>query len=386
MTSRPLHSVSPKAFASEPSMPITPLFRSQNISLLRVFAAAALVGSAACVVGCQKPAGVVADAEAPVHVDTAEVVTVDSPTSLRLTGTVKGAKESDLAANAAGRVLRTMVERGALVKKGELIAQLDTSSAALAFAEARVAVETSKTQEEISRTDCARYDQLKGKGTMSDLEYDQLTAKCKTAPLTLEAAKARQNIAAKNIGDGTIRAPFAGVISERYVDVGEYVQPSSKVVSISQVGELRLEFTVPEAELAYVKEGADVSFSVAAYPDATFHAKVRFISGAVRASTRDLVAEAVVVETDSKKLLPGMFADVALATGSQKLAAVPVAAVFERLEKKRVYVVTGGRLEERILQYGPQANGLLTVLAGVKAGEKVVVSKLAGLQNGARVE
>jgi membrane fusion protein, multidrug efflux system len=87
---------------------------------------------------------------------------------------------------------------------------------------------------------------------MSDLEYDQATAKCKTAPLSLEAAKARQSMAAKNVGDGTIRAPFAGIISERFVDVGEYVQPSSKVVSISQVAELRLEFTVPEADLAHL--------------------------------------------------------------------------------------------------------------------------------------
>lgn len=347
---------------------------------------AALLASSLSVAACHKPTEAKAeDAAPPVHVESADVTTIDAPTTLRLTGTLKGARETDLAANASGRVIKTVVERGQIVKQGDLIAQLDTSAAALSLAEAKVAVETSKTQDDITRADCSRYEALKGKGTMSDLEYDQLTAKCKTTPLNLEAAKARQNIAAKNVGDGTIRAPFAGVISERYIDVGEYVQPPSKVVTISQVGELRLEFTVPEADLAHVKEGSPVTFSVAAYPKESFKGTVKYISGAVRANTRDLVAEAI-VENESKKLLPGMFADVSLSTGMQKLASVPVAAVFERQEKKRVYVVANGRLEERVLQYGPEVDGRLAVVVGVKAGEKVVVSKRDGLTNGARVE
>ena len=367
-------------------MPMSPISRNQTRSALRGFALAVLVGGAASLVGCKKPADAQSEDAAPsVHVESAEVTTVDAPIHLRLTGTLKGARETDLAANAAGRVTRTVVERGQLVKAGDLIAQLDTSAAALSLAEARVAVATAKTQEEISKADCARYEALKGKGTMSDLEYDQATAKCKTAPLSLEAAKARQNMAAKNVGDGTIRAPFAGIISERFVDVGEYVQPASKVVSISQVGELRLELTVPEADLAHLKEGSKVTFSVAAYPNDSFKGVVKFISGAVRATTRDLVAEAI-VENESKKLLPGMFADVSISTGSQKLASVPLAAVFERQEKKRVFVVVNNRLEERVLQYGPEVDGRLTVHVGVKAGEKVVVGKLQGLQNGARVE
>jgi RND family efflux transporter MFP subunit len=342
--------------------------------------------SAPILSACQKPAQAKAEDAGPtVRVETAQVTESDAPVTLRLTGTLKGAKEADLAANAAGRVLRTFVERGAEVKEGQVVAQLDTSAAALSLLEAKVLVATSKTQEDINKADCARYDQLKAKGVMSDLEYDQATAKCKTAPLSLEAAQARQNIASKNVGDGTIRAPFSGIVSERYVDVGEYVQPSSKVISIAQVGELRLEFTVPEANLAQIKTGADVVFGVAAYPEQTFHGTVRFVAGAVRATTRDLVAEAV-VPNESKKLLPGMFADVTLTVGTQKLASVPKAAVFERQDKKRVYVVENNRLQERVLQYGPEVGDRLTAHSGIKAGDKVVVSKLAGLQNGARVE
>lgn len=345
-----------------------------------------LVVTSLSAAGCQRPAQVkTEDATAPVHVQTAEVTEMQAPVFLRLTGTLKGIKEADLAANAAGRVIRTNVERGAEVKEGAVLAQLDTSAATLSLAEAQIQVATSRTQDEINKADCVRYEQLKAKGAISPMEYDQATAKCKTAPLGLEAARARQKLAAKNVGDGTIRAPFAGIVSERYVDVGEYVQPSSKVVSIAQVGQLRLEFTVPEVSLAQVKTGADASFTVAAYPDQTFHGAVRFVAGSVRATTRDLVAEAE-VENAERLLRPGMFANISLAVGTEKLASVPLSAVFERLEKKRVYVVQGGRLEERVLQHGAEIDGRLTVRDGLKLRDKVVVGNLTGLQNGARVE
>jgi RND family efflux transporter MFP subunit len=347
----------------------------------------ALLGPAQLSIGCSRPSVAKADDAMvpPVHVETTDVTVIEAPTVLRLTGSLKGRKEADLAANASGRVLRTFVERGDEVKEGMVVAQLDTSSAALSLMEAKVQVKSSLTQEEINKADCARFEQLWAKNAISAAEYDQATAKCKTAPIGREVAEARQNIASKNVGDGTIRAPFAGSVSERYIEVGEYVQPSSKVVSIVQTGDLRLELTVPEASVANVKTGADVSFTVAAFPEKTFHGTVRFVSGSVRTTTRDLVAEAVVPNAD-KLLRPGMFADVSLATGSEKLPSVPLASVFERQDKKRVYVVQDGRLWERVLQSGPEVNGRLTVQSGVKAGDKVVTSKLDGLTNGARVE
>jgi RND family efflux transporter MFP subunit len=320
-----------------------------------------------------------------VRVATAEVIEVSAPILLRLTGSLRGMKEADLAANAAGRVVRTFVERGDEIKQGAIVAQLDTSSAALSLEQARVDVDSQKTQHDINQSECARYEQLKAKGAVSPLEYDQAVAKCKTAPLNLLASQARQNIAEKSVGDGTIRAPFAGVVSERYVEVGEYVQPSSKVVALAVSSDLRLEFVIPEANIAGIAAGADVSFFVAAYPNKVFYGKVRHVSGAVRATTRDLVAEAIVGNGD-KLLRPGMFADVSLVTGFRPLPSVPAAAVFERQEKKRVYVVTGGKLEERVLQDGPLVDGRVSVESGVKNGEKVAIGNLANLLNGQSVE
>ena len=331
--------------------------------------------------GCKKAAAPSQKPPAqPVHVDVVTVTAALAPQTLRLTGTLRGARETELAANVSGRVLEAFIERGRSIEKGALLARVDVSAAALALAEARVQVATSQTQAEINSADCARYEQLKAKGAATDLEYDQVTAKCKTAPLNLETAKARQSIAAKNVGDGAIRAPFAGVISERYVEVGEYVQASSKVVAIAQVDELRLEFSVPEANWPSVKTGADVAFRVNAYSDAVFHGKVLHIAGAVR-ETRDVLVEATVPNAD-RKLLPGMFASVELFIGERSLPALPKSSVFEQNGKKNVFVVKDGLLEQHVLQPSDEHDGQIPVLRGVQVGEQVVREYSSTLSNG----
>lgn len=326
----------------------------------------------------------VAPQDPPVEVATEAATPLEIPRTLRLTGTLRGNRETDLAANVAGRIMMTGIERGQRIEKGALIAQVDVRAAALALAEARVAVENSKTQESINQADCARYEKLKASGAVTELEYDQVTAKCKTAPLNREAAEARQSIAAKNVGDGVIRSPFAGVITDRYVEVGEYVQASSRVVSIAQVDELRLEFSVPEQNFPSVKLGAQVDFHVGAYGAERFDGKVAHISGAVR-DTRDIIVEAI-VKNPEQKLLPGMFADVGLTIGRETLPSVPKTAVFTSNGKLNVLVVKDGQLEQRVLQAAPELDGRVPVRRGVALGERVVGRYVPTLKNGQRVK
>jgi membrane fusion protein (multidrug efflux system) len=281
-------------------------------------------------------------------------------------------------------VTQLAFERGQRVKKGEVIAQVDVSTAALALAEARVALETSKTQEGIDQAECARYEQLKGTGAIADIEYDRMTAKCKTAPLNREAAEARRRIAAKNVGDGKIRSPFDSVVTDRHVEEGEYVQPSSRVVSLAQVSDLRLAFSLPEQNYPEVKIGAEVLFRVAAYGEQSFVGTVAHVAGAVR-ETRDVLVEAAVKNQD-QKLLPGMFADVQIVVGRESLPSVSKLAVFEGNGKLNVLVVTDGVIEQRVLQPGPEVNGRLTVRRGVALGERVVAPYSPDLKNGQLVK
>ncbi len=335
--------------------------------------------------GCKRKEDPAAAPPAPaIAVVTDSVTMIETPRTLRLTGTLRGERETDLAANVAGRVISTKIERGQRVAKGELIAQVDVTSAALALAEARVAVQTSKTQEAINQADCDRYERLKASNTVTDMEYDQVTAKCKTAPLNREAAQARQNIAAKNVGDGRILSPFAGIVTDRYIQVGEYVQASTRVASLAQVADLRLEFSLPEQNFPDVQLGQNVGFRVSAYGNQLFSGSVSHISGAVR-ETRDVLIEASVKNPDHK-LLPGMFADVELTVGRESLPSIPKSAGFEANGKLNVFVVEGGVLEQRALQLGPEVDDRVSVRRGVVAGEQVVKTYKPELKNGQHVK
>ena len=345
------------------------------------------VATATALLGCKGSsdgAAAAAKEEPAASVQTEAVQSLEVPVTLRLTGTLRGDRETDLAANANGRVLATSVERGEQIKPGQVLARLDTRAAALSAADARAQVDSIRAQAGQARVECDRYEQLKAKGAISDLEYQQKIGQCQTLPLNVQAASARAALAAQNVGDGVIRAPFAGVVTERFIEVGQFVRQDSRVVTIVSVDPLRLQIAVPESQVANVKEGADVTFSVSAYAGRRFSGKLRFVSGALRATTRDLVAEAIVPNPE-RLLLPGMFADVELTVGSERLPSVPAAALSELDDQTRVLVVVDGRLEERIVALGPKLGEKASIRRGVKDGEQVVVSDRTGLVNGRRV-
>lgn len=346
-----------------------------------------LLAAALCLGGCKKSAGDAAPAqvEAPaVSVETEAATSIEVPRMLRVTGSLRGNREADLAANASGRVLAVSFERGAEVKVGQLLATLDVRAATFSAAEARAQAESVRAQEAQAKDECARYDKLKEKGAISDLEYQQRVTQCRTLPLSAEAASARAALAAQNVGDGKIRAPFAGIVAERFVEVGQFVRQDSKVATLVSVDPIRLELAIPEAGVSKVSEGAEVSFVVAAYPDQVFTGKVKFVSGVVRRNTRDLVVEAL-VDNAERRLLPGMFADAQLRIGSERLPSVPRAALVPRGGQFHVFVVVDGRLEERVVALGPAVGDRVGIQRGVKEGEQVVVSEPNALGNGQKV-
>ncbi len=345
--------------------------------------AAALVAAAGCK-GSASDENSAAQGPPAAVVRTAPVTEVDAPVILRLSGSLRGLRETDLAANATGRVTATSVERGTQVKPGQLLAQLDVRAAALSAAEATAQAESARGLAAQNKLECVRAEQLKSSGSISQAELDRATAQCNASSFSVEASSARAQMAAQNVGDGSVRAPFAGVVTERYVDVGEFVRPDSRVVTIVAIDTLRLELAVPEADASKVVEGAEVAFHVATFPERRFTGKVRFVSGAIRAATRDLVVEALVDNPD-RALKPGMFADIELEVGKLKVAAIPKEATFNKDGKQRAFFVIDGRVQERVLSTLPQVDGAVPVLKGAKPGEAVAVGDIHGLVNGQRV-
>lgn len=342
------------------------------------------------VVGCRKPEGndpqlTSAKAEVPLKVESAPVVEQPMPEHLVLTGTLRASQESEVAADTAGKVTATLVERGQRVKQGDILAVLDGRGASITASAANAQSQLVKAQLEQAQRECERVKALKDSGAISQAEYDRVTSQCQTTLWSAAAANAQQQNAQKVVGDTIIRAPFGGVIGERYVNVGQFVEPKIRVVSLYAPDPLRLELTVPEANIAGIQPGQPVVFSVSAYGDTKFTGEVKFISPNVRPSTRDLVIEAFCPNPDAK-LKPGMFAIAKLETAEKPLPAVPTKAVVTQGEVSRVYTVVDKRVQERIVQTGGVRGDNTAVLVGLKVGENVVVSPGPDVRDGALVQ
>jgi RND family efflux transporter MFP subunit len=338
--------------------------------------------AAALIAACSKQGKVLPTAPPPpaIHVESIAVEARPMPRTLALTGQLIAGQQADVAANAAGQVLHTFVERGDYVKAGATLAQLDLRSAALTAQEAQANVDVATAQQQLADSECTRAQGLFDKGAISKDELDRITSSCKTSATGVDAAKLRVQMASQSMGDATIRAPFDGQIAERWVSLGEYVMPPTRVVTLVQVDPLRLQLSVPEAEVSKIAMGQEVDFAVQAFPGEKFPATVKFIGPSVSSMNRALVIEALVANAD-KKLHPGMFATASLALPDEASPAVPKTAVREN----HVFVVTDGKVKERLVQTGAERDGWVAVTDGLAAGDKVVSNPGADVQDGVPV-
>jgi membrane fusion protein (multidrug efflux system) len=163
------------------------------------------------------------------------------------------------------------------------------------------------------------------------------------------------------------------------------VQLNTRVASEYAPDPLRLQLTVPEAQLGAVKPDVPVSFTVAAFPDQPFTGNVKFISPNVRETSRDLVVEAMVPNAD-QKLRPGMFALARLQLADQVHPVLPNAAIVRDDVGSRVFVVVGQSVQERIVQLGEVKGAVTAAVQGVKTGENVILNPGPDVRDGARVE
>jgi membrane fusion protein (multidrug efflux system) len=184
------------------------------------------------------------------------------------------------------------------------------------------------------------------------------------------------------VSDGVILAPFDGWVVDRFVDPGEYVMPPTRVATLVSLDPLRLRIAVPEAYLAALAMGSEVTFHVAPYPDRAFAAKLVRVSPMVDTATRDVVADAEVSNAD-RSLRPGMFATAEITVGQRTTPTVPRASLVPGEGAAHLFVLRDGRIEERAVRPGAELGDDVSILDGLAVGEHVVTSLGPDVKNGA---
>jgi len=362
-----------------------------------------------------------ADAAA-VSVSTVDAIEQPIKRFIRVSGTLTAQEQAQVAAEVAGRIVATPVERGSRVGANDDLvriaategeAQAQEAQANAAQIEARLGISAgepfavervpevanARATLQLSKTEFDRATTLHGQLLLSQAEFDQRKAQMEASERQYEVARnaaaqqyqallgarARVTIAKKALDDTVVRAPFTGVVGERFVSVGDYVTRGTKVASVMRVDPLRVELTVPEQYVSAVATGRAVTLEVDAYPGETFTGEVRYVSPSVVTETRALTIEAV-VPNSAGRLKPGFFAT-ALIEQAQMLPAVlvPVTAVRTVSGTSRVFVVNGDRAEERIITTGATVGDRVEISSGLKKGEKVVATGVERLVDGVRV-
>jgi RND family efflux transporter MFP subunit len=389
--------------------------------------AAIAFGMVTIACGRQEPGALAAEGE-DVAVPVGSTVVAAEPITrfIRVSGTLVAQEEAEVSAEINGRVVATPIERGSRVGvNGELIrvsgaevsAQADEAQANVAQIEARLGigsgdtfdvervpeVANAKAAQQLAKSELERARQLANQQLLSAADFDQRAAQAEAAARqydtarngalqqyqSLVAARARASLARKAVADATVRAPFAGVVAERLVSVGDYVTRGMKVATVMRIDPLRVELTVPALFVAEVATGRTVTLEVDAYPGETFTGQVRYVSPALNAESRALVVEAEVANQDGR-LKPGFFATARIEQARTETALmVPGSAVRTVAGTPRVFVIGGGasdrRAEERVVATGQAVGDKIEITSGVAAGDEIVATGLERVVDGVRL-
>ncbi len=317
----------------------------------------------------------------PTPVSAVEAKAGAVPNYLTGIGSVTAVRQVMVAPELGGRVTKLMFEAGAEVKAGDPLVQLDDGPDQGDLA-------SYESQAHLAQLNLDRAKSLAKRDFAAQATVDQNDATLQQAQAGIARTKAL-------IEQKLIRAPFSGELGLREVQLGQYVQPGTTLVSLTDLGTLWVNFTLPERDRSKLAVGQPVEIQVDAYPGRSFQGKLTGIEPQVDPTTRVIRLQATLANPDHL-LLPGMFANARLELPpTPDVVTVPETAVTNTLYGDSVFVVErapGAQSGKQQLQarqtpvtIGQRFDGRIAIRSGVKAGDLVVASGQIRLFNGAVV-
>ena len=335
---------------------------------LALFGALVLLLSA-----CGRGEGDAGKPQAPATVTTLRLQPVRWSDELRALGTASARESVTITAPVSQAIASVDFESGQYVEKGQALVTLVQGQQAASVAEARAELRNTEQLYERSR----------------QLAEQQLVARAdlETQRAALEAARARVATQRATVADRTIRAPFAGVLGLRLVSPGSLVTPGTPITTLDDVSLIKLDFTVPEAQLSLLSAGQQVNARTGAWPGETFAGTVATIDSRVDPATRAVTVRAEVPNPDGR-LRPGMLLEVGVERAARQALAIPELALQQNGTRASVFLVAddGATVKETLVQTGARRFGEVEIVSGLKAGDRIVVEGTVKLRDGARIE
>jgi membrane fusion protein (multidrug efflux system) len=316
----------------------------------------------------------------PESVSTAKATEESWRQTLTSVGSLTAVQGVTIAAELDGKIVKVAFEAGTAVKAGDLLVRQDTSveEAMLRSAEAGV---------DLAKVNLERTRELLAKATVSQSQFDSDEA------TYTQAIAAADNIRA-TIAKKTIKAPFAGRLGIRLVNLGQNLKAGDAIVSLQALNPIFADFYLPQQQLAQITAGLPVELSGDAVPGDPVMGKITAISPDIDASTRNVRVEAT-VDNANERLHPGMYVDVVVELpATDKVLTIPATAVLYAPYGDTVYVVdgkpddNGGKqlvVRQQIVRLGVRKGDFVAVTSGLNAGDTIVTSGVFRLRPGGTV-
>jgi membrane fusion protein (multidrug efflux system) len=302
---------------------------------------------------------------APMTVEGFVVRTKTLSENIEVPGTLFPFENTEIRPEISGRIVSLNIPEGRFVKKGTVLVQLFDG-------DLQAQLQKLEVQLSISQKTAERQKELLKINGISQQEYD-------LSELQVSNLNADIQLLKVNIEKTRIRAPFDGQIGLRNISMGAYVTPTNVLTTISQVNDLKLQFTVPEKYSENMKKGKQVNFTIEGSPK-KYTAAVLANESSIEANTRTLRVLAV-VHGDQKQLVPGAFAKVQLQMGKNDEAMIiPTQAVIPQARNKKVIVYRSGKPEFETVTTGIRDSSFVQIVDGIKVGDTVITTGLLAIR------
>jgi membrane fusion protein (multidrug efflux system) len=290
------------------------------------------------------------------------------PSTLNAIGTVAAVQGVTVSADLPGTVERIAFESGQSVRAGDVLAVQDT-------------------RQERAQLAAADVQDLLKERIISQAEFDRAAAEERQSDARVGEIRAA-------IDRKTIRAPFAGILGLRQVNLGQYLSGGDSLVALQSLNPIYVNFGVPQQSVGRIRTGRSVRITTDSLPGAAFTGRVTATDSVVDEATRNVQVQATLANPDGK-LRPGMFVQAEVTVGAaDPIVAVPASAISYAPYGDSVFVVTDLTNEQgqtyrgvrqQFVKLGPARGDQIAVVSGLTAGDEVVTSGVFRLRNGAAV-
>lgn len=327
---------------------------------------------------------------APETVNGVTVIAVQSnsvPDSLEAVGTVRAALTTQIASQSMGNIIEVRAQEGDRVQSGQVLAVIDDAQLRAGVQQSEAAVTAAQKEVSSAETELAlaqstlkRYQQLFDKKSVSPQEFDEMKTRSQAAEARRDMARAGEAQASAaltqaktSLGNTQVRAPFAGVVTEKKAEAGAFVSPGMPLFILENSARYRLEATVDENDIHFVRAGEAVPVLLDSIDGAAFRGKVTQIVPAADAASRSFLVK-IELPADAR-LRSGLFGRAHFPRGTRSAVFVPRTTIVERGQLRGVFVVDAHQIAQlRYVTLGNSSEQNVEVLSGLQVGEKLVAS------------